>query len=144
MEDRINEFYKSKLYKEYEDAIDEEESYTINKTVHKENYMFEDMIYTETMKDSGYFVSILLYSVLKQDRDLWENRNHYYDIRISFNDKDDNFIDIYESIYTKREAFQLFKIAKLDANDFYLEELEIEAINKELNNDTRSKKKKDN
>ena len=30
--------------------------------------------------------------------------------------------DIYEVIYTKREAFKLFKIAKLDANDFYLEE----------------------
>ena len=25
----MNEFYKSKLYKEYEDAIDEEESYTV-------------------------------------------------------------------------------------------------------------------
>ena len=25
----INEFYKSKLYKEYEDAIEEEESYTV-------------------------------------------------------------------------------------------------------------------
>ena len=29
-----------------------------------------------------------------------------------------------------------FKTAKLDANDFYLEELEIEARNKELNNDS--------
>ena len=87
--------------------------------------MLEDVIYTETMKDSGYYVSILKYTTEKGYKDLYDNRNHYYDIRISFNDKEDNFDDIYEVIYTKREAFKLFKKAKDYANNLYLEEQEL-------------------
>jgi len=83
--------------------------------------MLEDVIHSETMPDSGYYVSILLYSIDKDDKQFFDNRNHYYDIRISFNNKYDDFYDIYDIIYTKKEAFKLFKKAKIDANDIYKE-----------------------
>jgi|TARA_Y100000114_G_scaffold54682_1_gene49989 predicted CopG family antitoxin len=73
------------------------------------------------MPNSGYYVSILLYSIDKNDKEFFDNRNHYYDIRISFNDEQDSFSDIYEHIYTKKEALKLFNVAKLDADDIYLE-----------------------
>jgi predicted CopG family antitoxin len=57
----------------------------------------------------------------KNDKEFFDNRNHYYDIRISFNDEQDSFSDIYEHIYTKKEALKLFNVAKLDADDIYLE-----------------------
>ena len=82
--------------------------------------MLEDVIYSERI--CGYDVSILLYSVEKEYRDLWENRNHYYDIRISYNDEIDDFYDVYESIYTKKEAYKLFKSAKAIAKQQYSEE----------------------
>ena len=77
--------------------------------------MLEDVVYSETLEDSGYFVSILKYSVEKEYRDLWDNRNHYYDIRVSYNDKNDTFDDVYECIYTIKEAHKLFKLAKKQA-----------------------------
>ena len=84
--------------------------------------MLQDVIHSVTMPDSGYYVSILLYSVEKEYRDLWDNRNHYYDIRISYNDELDSFDDVYECIYTKKEAYKLFKkakeIAKQDYEDY--------------------------
>ena len=84
--------------------------------------MLEDVIHSETMPDSGYYVSILLYSIDKADKQFFDNRNHYYDIRISFNNKYDDFYDIYDIIYTKKVAFKLFEKAKLYANYFYKEE----------------------
>jgi|TARA_R100000234_G_scaffold107229_1_gene78187 hypothetical protein len=83
--------------------------------------MLQDVIHSETMPNSGYYVSILLYSIDKNDKEFFDNRNHYYDIRISFNDEQDSFSDIYEHIYTKKEALKLFNVAKLDADDIYLE-----------------------
>mgnify|MGYP003133525130 FL=1 len=82
--------------------------------------MLQDVVYSERI--CGYDVSILLYSVEKEYRDLWENRNHYYDIRISYNDEIDDFYDVYESIYTKKEAYKLFKSAKELAKQQYFEE----------------------
>jgi len=84
--------------------------------------MLKDVIHSETMPDSGYYVSILLYSIDKADKQFFDNRNHYYDIRISFNNKYDDFYDIYDIIYTKKQAFKLFEKAKIYANDFYKEE----------------------
>lgn len=79
--------------------------------------MLQDIIHTETV--NGFYVSILLYSIDKNDREWFDNRNHYYDIRITYNDENDNFDDVFEFIYTKKEAFKLFKYAKEDAVDIY-------------------------
>ena len=86
--------------------------------------MLIDVVYTETLKDSGYFVSILKYTVMKEYRDLYDNRNHYYDIRVSYNDELDTFNDVYECIYTIKEAHKLLKLAKKQAIIEYEEELE--------------------
>ena len=85
--------------------------------------MLEDVVCTETLEDSGYYVSILKYSVEKEYRDLYDNRNHYYDIRVSYNDENDTFDDVYECIYTIKESQKLFKEAKKQAIIEYEEEL---------------------
>ena len=77
--------------------------------------MLQDIIHSERI--CGYDISILLYSIEREDRNLFDNRNHYYDIRISWNDKYDSFDDVFEFIYTKKEAFKLFKKAKEYAKD---------------------------
>tara|TARA_R100001510_G_C7654538_1_gene213202 strand:- start:2053 stop:2319 length:267 start_codon:yes stop_codon:yes gene_type:complete len=84
--------------------------------------MLQDIVRSETMHDSGYDVSILLYSIDKHDKQFFDNKNHYYEIRISFNDEYDDFYDIYELIYNKKKAFKLFKKAKIDANNIYKQE----------------------
>ncbi len=43
--------------------------------------MLEDVIKTKQIKDS--IVSILLYSIDKEDRDIEDNHNHYYEVRVS-------------------------------------------------------------
>ena len=85
--------------------------------------MLIDVVYTETLEDSGYFVSILKYTVMKEYRDLYDNRNHYYDIRVSYNNELDTFNDVYECIYTIKESQKLFKEAKKQAIIEYEEEL---------------------
>jgi hypothetical protein len=67
--------------------------------------MLEDVIFTK--KVHGKSVSILLYSIDKEDRHNEDNHNHFYEVRISENDRYDNF-ESYAEVYTKREAWKLF------------------------------------
>ena len=74
--------------------------------------MLIDVIKSEILFNSNAVVSILKYEVEKGYKDLFDNRHHYYDIRVSWNDERDSFEDVYDVIYTKREALKLFSEAK--------------------------------
>ena len=70
--------------------------------------MLEDVLKTKNVE--GKTVSLLLYNIDKIDRYYEDNRNHYYEIRISNNDKLDTF-EIYAENYIKRESIKIFNQA---------------------------------
>jgi len=65
--------------------------------------MLEDVIKTEIVGDRT--VSILLYSIDKDDRDE-DKRTHYYEIRTSYVDETKLDFEIYSIVYIKREAMK--------------------------------------
>ena len=69
--------------------------------------MLEDIIKTRVVKD--YSVSILLYSIEKEDRFDEDNHNHFYEVRVS-KTHDPSCCDWYtdSEYYIKRCAIQAF------------------------------------
>lgn len=61
---------------------------------------------TKTENVLGETVSILRYEITDKTDDLYHH--HYYEVRVSANDKNDSFYT-YEECYTKRDAMFLFR-----------------------------------
>jgi len=83
--------------------------------------MLEDVIKTKEI--CGKSVSLLLYSVDECDRDNEDGFKEFYEIRISHNDKEDNW-ETYAENYLKKEALLLFDDACKEAEKQHKHEQE--------------------
>ena len=91
--------------------------------------MLEDVIKTKEV--CGKTVSILLYSVDKENREFEDNHRQYYEVRVSENDEQDNFYTDSE-FYLKRDAVRTLNIV--------CKELEIEHIKELSRKETNAKR----
>jgi hypothetical protein len=77
--------------------------------------MLEDVIKSERIGNT--MVSILYYSVSKENREFYDNRNHYYEIRFSSAKDDECWIGDCEITYTLKEAHKVFKVMRIELID---------------------------
>jgi len=81
--------------------------------------MLDDVI--KSVDVCGMTISLLLYSI---EPDEWENEDghkHYYEIRISFNNKKDDW-ETFSEVYYKTSALKEFTLAKKQAKQYAIEE----------------------
>jgi len=86
-----------------------------------------DLIKTKIV--DGKSVSLLSYSIDKEDR-CEDNYKHFYEIRVSYNDEDDNWYTDTE-VYLKKDALKIFDIVCKEIRD---EKLERESFKFLVNN----------
>jgi|15BtaG_2_1085339.scaffolds.fasta_scaffold17158_3 hypothetical protein len=83
--------------------------------------MLDDVI--KSVDVCGMTISLLLYSIEPEFRKYEDGHKHYYEIRISFNNKNDDwetFGDCYT--YLKKDALKEFTLAKKQAKKYAIED----------------------
>ena len=66
-------------------------------------------------------INIVYYEVDKDSRDIYNGRNHYYEIRFSSAKEDECWIGDYEIAYTLKEAVKLWNIMRQELIDEQIE-----------------------
>ncbi len=62
-------------------------------------------------------INVVFYEVDKDVRDIFNNRNHYYEIRFSSAREDECWIGDSEIAYTLKESFKIWKIMRQELID---------------------------
>lgn len=77
--------------------------------------MLEDVLKSDIIENT--MVSLLLYSIEKENRVFEGGRNHFYEIRFSSAKENECWIGDTEEVYTKRSAERVFKIMRQELID---------------------------
>ena len=81
--------------------------------------MLDDVI--KSVDVCGMTISLLLYSIEPEFRKYEDGHKHYYEIRISFNNKNDDW-ETFSEVYYKDLALKEFTLAKKQAKKYAIED----------------------